>query len=155
MTAELPDYTDLESLDGVFHLPEGLVESSNLREMWEVIVSRMRKEAAHLPMSTVQMLLIERIATNYVILREKENRPIGHSQGFAHATVQKDFNTFWLTMTKEFNAMLGRTDSAVRRQAMGEVRDLLLGVLEELPTSGATKQDFIKMITVKFQEAGL
>lgn len=155
MTDNLPEYTELESLDGVFTLPPGLVESDELRHMWEVIVSRMRKEAVHLPMNTVQMLLIERIATNYVILREKENMPLGHSQGFAHATVQKDFNTFWLTMTKEFNALLGRTDTAVRRQAMGEVRDILLSVLEEVPVSGLSRAELQKKIVLKFQEAGL
>ena len=62
---------DFAPLDGAFYLPEH-IEDTNLRQLYEVLVSRMRREAATLPMNTVQQLLIERIAYNYIVMREKE-----------------------------------------------------------------------------------
>jgi hypothetical protein len=93
---------DLASLDVVFTLPVG-IENPMLVQMYEVLVHRMRREAQHLPMSTVQQLLIERIAMAYVVLRARE---IGAMEGFAHATEAKNANSFWLSMVEEFNQIL-------------------------------------------------
>src|SRR5690349_10250926 len=98
--------SNLEDLDAAFELPD-IVDDPKMRALYEVLVARMREEARHLPMNTVQQLLIERIATNYIVLRCKERGELG---GFAHTSVQKDYNTFWLTMTAEFNRMLGKGD---------------------------------------------
>lgn len=149
-----PSVSDLDSLDGVFELPDGVVEDQDLRTMYEVLVARMRREAEHLPMNTVQQLLIERIAMNYIVLRQKERNPIGSKEGFAHATVQKDFNTFWLSMTKEFNALLGRTDVAMRDAILGEVRDLILRTLAQVPDS-EVREDIKARFAMAFEQNGL
>lgn len=97
----------LDDLDYAFELTD-TVTDEKLRQLYEVIVHRMREEARHLPMGTVQQLLIERIAANYIILRSKERGELG---GFQHAGAQKDYNSFWLSMTAEFNRMLGKSEN--------------------------------------------
>lgn len=115
----------LDALDGAFHLPEN-VEDERLRTLYEVLVHRMRAEAKDLPMNTVQQLLIERIAYNYIVMRQRE---ADLENGFSTATAQKDFNTFWLSMTQEFNKMLVKAESMAgneRKQLLKEVQQLIL-----------------------------
>jgi hypothetical protein len=124
MTAASPE--DYAPLDEAFTLPPepgedtpGVHIPQQLRELFEFLVVRMRREAHHLPMNTVQQLLIERIAFNYIMLKAKERRPLGDDQGFQHAGIQKDWNTFWLSMTGQFNDLLLKnraSDEELRRQ---------------------------------------
>jgi hypothetical protein len=144
----------LDSLDAAFDLPETVCDDPGLRDLYEVIVQRMRREAQYLPMNTVQQLLIERIASNYIMLRMKERAPVGSSDGFAHASVQKDFNTFWLSMTREFNSLLATANSGNREAILGEVRDLVLSTLGEVrdPTQ---RQHLMLSFSQAFEAAGL
>lgn len=146
--------TPLDSLDAAFNLPAEVCDDGELRSLYEVIVARMRREAQYLPMNTVQQLLIERIATNYIVLKMKERSPVGASDGFAHASVQKDFNTFWLSMTREFNSLLERSDKGNRDAILGEVRDIVLLTLADVkdPTQ---RQDLMISFGRAFEAAGL
>ncbi len=110
----------LDELDAAFELPD-VIDDPKLRELYEVLVHRMREEARHLPMNTVQQLLIERIATNYIVLRYKERGELG---GFGSTSVQKDFNTFWLSMTQEFNRMLGKVEPLQGADRKALLRDM-------------------------------
>lgn len=120
----------LDDLDCAFTLPENITDEK-WRHLYEVLVVRMRREAAHLTMTTVQQLLIERIAYNYIVLRDKEARS-GTKEGFAHATAQKEFNTFWLTMTQEFNRQMRSTDQDFRDSLKQVVGQALTAVLDEI-----------------------
>jgi hypothetical protein len=118
----------LEDLDSAFELPD-VVQDEKLRALYEVLVHRMREEARHLPMNTVQQLLIERIAFNYIVLRSKERGELG---GFSHSGVQKDYNTFWLSMTAEFNRLLGKSEplSGLERKALlKEIQQIITNTL--------------------------
>ena len=126
------DFTDL---DGIFELPDH-ISNENLRTAYEVIVARMRRESRHVPMTTVQQLLIERIAYNYVILRNNENE-----QAFAHTTAQKDFNSFWLSMTHEFNSLVRITDAEYRDTLLKHVGKVIRDALiEEFPEAAGAIQ---------------
>ncbi len=125
----MTDIEDFASLDSAFYLPEA-VSDARLRALYETLVARMRREAKGLPMNTVQQLLIERIAFNYVIIRHKENVAMGEAEGFLTANAQKDFNTFWLSMTQEFNRLLTKPSDEKTRAAMfSEVKDVILETL--------------------------
>ncbi len=143
---------DLAALDGAFVLPEAVTDQ-NLRLLYEVLVARMREEARHLPMNTVQQLLIERIAYNYVVMRAKENGDMG---GFGSTSVQKDFNTFWLTMTAEFNRMLGKTGeplAASERKAL--LRDMQQIIMNTIATVAdpKTRGELLERLADAFQKA--
>lgn len=121
----------LDSLDLAFRLPDN-IEDANLRQLYEILVVRMRRESAHLPMNTVQQLLIERIAYNYIVMRWKEMQPVGNDGGFQHATQQKEYNTFWLSMTQEFNKQLRATDADYRAQVLKAMASVVADVLKEI-----------------------
>lgn len=108
-----------DDLARAFELPAWLNEENaqGLRELHSAIVSRLRSEARGMPMNTVQQLLLERIAYNYVVLKFKEE-----TNGFTTATQQKDFNTWWLSMTQEFNKLLMANQDKMREALLLEVQ---------------------------------
>jgi hypothetical protein len=140
----------LDDLDAAFTLPE-IVDDPKLRGLYEVLVHRMRKEAEPLPMNTVQQLLIERIAYNYIVMRCRENGELG---GFTTAAVQKDFNTFWLSMTQEFNKMLGKTETLngnERKALLREVQQLILSTVNASVNDPKTRSDLLVNMAAAFE----
>jgi hypothetical protein len=140
----------LDDLDAAFELPD-VIEDTKLRSLYEVLVSRMRNEAKNLPMNTVQQLLIERIAFNYIVMRSRERGELG---GFATAAIQKDYNTFWLTMTAEFNKMLSKTETlsgAERKTLMREVQQLILQTVNASVNDPKTRSDLLVNMAAAFE----
>lgn len=143
----------LQSLDAAFELPE-IVSDAKLRMLYEVLVHRMRKEAEHLPMGTVQTLLIERIAFNYVVLRSKERGELG---GFSNSSSQKDYNTFWLSMTSEFNRMLGKVEglgAADRKAVLKDVQSVIMGVLSTI-SDPRLRTELMEKMAAGFEARGI
>ncbi len=140
----------LDDLDAAFELPD-VVKDEKLRGLYEVLVFRMRDEAKHLPMNTIQQLLIERIAYNYIVLRSKERGELG---GFNTASIQKDFNTFWLSMTQEFNRMLGKTEpmNGVERKALlKEIQQLIISTVSASVPDAKTRSDVLVSLAAAFE----
>lgn len=146
--------TSLDSLDAAFELPDSVTDPK-LRELYEVLVARMRDEARHLPMNTIQQLLIERIACNYIVLRSKERGELG---GFGSTSVQKDFNTFWLSMTQEFNRMLGKGGEplagAERKQLLREVQQIVVSTVSQV-VDPKTRSVLLERMAANFEKAGI
>lgn len=120
-----------DELDIAFQLPTNITDP-DLRALYDVLVRRMRKEVAHLPMQTVQLLLIERIAYNYIIMRHKEAAESVAEGAFTHATQQKEFNMFWLAMTQELNKQMRTTDAEFKAQVMKTMASAVVGVLRDI-----------------------
>lgn len=145
---------DLTALDDAFDLPESVVADVKLRRLYEVLVARLRAEAAHLPMNTIQQLLIERIAFNYIVLRAKERGELG---GFAHSSVQKDYNTFWLDMTREFNRMLGKGEAmgaSDRKALLKDVQQIITSTLAGVEDPRLRAQ-LLEQMALKFETVGI
>lgn len=141
----------LDDLDAAFEPPEEVTDT-RLRALYEVLVQRMRNEARNLPMNTVQQLLIERIAYNYIVLRSKERGELG---GFAHANVQKDFNAFWLSMTQEFNRMLGKTENmngAERKAMLREIQQIIVDTVGASVNDPRTRSDILSNMAAAFEK---
>lgn len=144
----------LDDLDTAFELPDH-IEDVKLRQLYEVLVHRMRDEARNLPMNTVQQLLIERIAYNYIVLRSKERGELG---GFAHANVQKDFNAFWLSMTQEFNRMLGKTENMnanERKILLREIQQVIVTTVSSSVSDPKTRSDLLSNMAAAFETVKL
>lgn len=144
---------DMHELDAAFELPD-VIQDAKLRTLYEVLVARMRREASHLPMNTIQQLLIERIAYNYIVLRSKERGELG---GFAHSTVQKDYNTFWLTMTAEFNRMLGKSDVMNGHDRKALMRDMQAIIVNSVSGLRDPKEraEVLEKLAAEFEKAGI
>jgi hypothetical protein len=109
--------SDLDSLDVVFDLPDTITDD-RIRSMYEVLVHRMRREAANLPMTTTQHLLIERICTIYVSIRQRES---GAAAEFLSASDQKSINAFWLSLVAEFNKILKAPEADMKKALIKDV----------------------------------
>ncbi len=132
LSAELVKRTGgAEALDMFFTLPEW-IDSFELRSGYEIIVARMRKEAEHVPLNTIQNLLIERVAFNYVALKYMEKTMVGEAGGFESTDVLKNWNTYWLKMTAEFNNLLVRFKPDDRKAVIGQVKDIIITVLNTI-----------------------
>lgn len=140
----------LEDLDAAFELPE-IIEDPKLRGLYEVLVHRMRDEAQHIPMNTIQQLLIERIAYNYIVLRSKERGELG---GFNTASIQKDFNTFWLDMTREFNRMLGKGEAmntGEKKALLKEIQQVIVQTVSKTVADAKTRSDLLVNLATAFE----
>jgi hypothetical protein len=145
----------VEALDGFFQLPVW-VKKPELREGYEAIVARMRRECSHVPMNTVQQLLIERIAFNYIILKYREGAKMGTEAGFASPDAIKDFNTFWLKMTAEFNNLLVKFKPSDKEAVMGQVKDIVVEILATIPREHSDlRNDLVNRFVRTFERAGL
>jgi hypothetical protein len=144
---------DLSSLDAAFELSDQVVDPK-FRGLYEVLVARMRQEARHLPMNTVQQLLIERIASNYIYMRLRERGDLG---GFPSSAAQKDFNYFWLSMTQEFNRMLGKTDGGGgtdRKSLLKEMQEIIVKTVNTL-NDPKVRAEMLGKFAGAFEAAGI
>jgi hypothetical protein len=143
----------LEELDAAFELPD-IITDPKLRSLYEVLVHRLRLEAKDLPMNTVQQLLIERICYNYIVLRSKERGDLG---GFSHSTVQKDFNSFWLSMTAEFNRLLGKTEAVAgtERKSLGkQMQTIIMSTVAQV-SDVKVRSELLQKLATEFEKAGI
>jgi hypothetical protein len=148
MSQELTPVGSDDSLGGVFDLPEHLDVRS--RMMFSVITGRMRGEARLMPMATGQMLLMERMVTNYVIMRELEAERDVHNIPLMRYHAEQ-----WLKCTVEFNKMVSRTQSSQQREAyMERVTQVIMGSLEELEDI-AERRKIATMFMKAVEMAGL
>lgn len=144
---------DFRDLDAAFELTSSVTDP-RLRGLYEVLVNRMQNEAAHLPMNTVQQLLIERICSFYIVMKAKEAGNLG---GFGSNSVQKDWNTFWLTMTAEFNRMLGKVspmNGADRKALLREVQGIIVSNVNAVEDPKVRSELLMKMAAA-FENAGI
>lgn len=115
-----------DGLARAFRLPSFIREDEELVALYDETVARLREEAKGIPMNTVQSLLMERIATFYVTIKWRED-----NNEWAGVSQQKDFNTYWLALTSEFNTILQKNDDSLRQAMLLEIQSV---VLESLKT---------------------
>lgn len=142
------------SLDMFFVLPEW-VQDPEMRAGYEILVANMQSEAQHLPMNTMQQLLIERIAHNYVVLRMRERVPINEPGGFQTASAQKDFNTFWLDMTKEFNKQVARMPKGERDMLVETLAGVVNRVIQSANLEDEVVASIKRQLRAELREANL
>jgi hypothetical protein len=111
--------------------------------MWDGLIADMRRESQALPMNTMMSLLVERIATMYVMTRQREDA------GETDWDQLKEMQKLWLNFMSEFAAQLHRnsqtpedrfvarfkaalTAAARRAGPDATVRDLMPILAEEL-----------------------
>jgi hypothetical protein len=154
MSAEIARRTSgIDALDSFFELPAWVTDQA-MRNGYETVVARMRRECMHVPMNTVQQLLIERIAFNYILLKHKESAPLGTDDGFSSPEAIKDFNTFWLKMTAEFNNLLVKFRPSDKEAIMSQVKGLTEEILATLDNK-SIRNDLIHRFVTSYERAGL
>lgn len=133
-----------DDLARAFRLPGWVTEDPEMEALHGAIVTRLRNEARGMPMNTVQQLLLERIAYNYIVLKNKEE-----TNSFSTPTQQKDFNTWWLSMTQEFNKLLLANQDRMREAMLMQINDIIRGSLEII-TNPDERRDLRRKLAEEF-----
>lgn len=142
----LPDPLDgppLDGLDRAFQLPPAIEEDQSLVELHLEIVTRLRREAAGIAMNTVQNLLLERIATQYVMTKLREDT------GALSLRDMKEQNSVFLAMTQQFNNILVASEDKLRDALFKEMQNILMGSLDLIPDD-AVRRDVRRYLAGEF-----
>ncbi len=144
--------SDLSPLDGppadglerAFRLPENIAEDLEMAAIHQEIVTRMRREAAGIPMNTVQQLLMERIATSYVQAKMREE------SGQLTLRDIKDQNASWLAMTQEFNKLLQSSQDKLRDALFTEIQNVITSAIDDTVTDESTLRNLRRRLAGDF-----
>lgn len=132
----------------IFTLPEVLSEHPQLRMMYDDIIARLRSEANGLPMNTVQLLLLERIAFYYVVMKFSE------LNGGVSPLVVKDMIKHWQSMTTEFNRQLAAGHEKLRDALLLSVYEVVNKAVSEV-ADPEIKASLRQRLSGDFAEMGL
>src|SRR5688572_8166031 len=108
-----PVTTALQSsgLEEAFVMPPALLDGHpDLIGLYEELVANLRAEAFGIPMTSMQVILIERIATKYVLIKYRER------EGWLGVNAEKDANSQWLDLVKEWNRLLAGGHEQMRER---------------------------------------
>lgn len=139
--ADLPEVGRRDLPPEMYTLPAEF--GDDLQITYDVIVHNLRLEAQHLDLTTVQELLVERIAFNYCALRHRER-----TDGFTHEAAQRQLNSFWLDMTKEFNRLIQQNRQSDRDALVIKVAGIVRDVISQVSDQHTRRE-----LTVSFQDA--
>ncbi len=118
------DMPPARGLTRAFQLPDFIREDAELVALHQEIVDRLRGEADGMPMGTLSELLLERIAGFYVQIKYKEN-----TATFS-ANQQKEFNTYWLDLNKEFSRQMAAQNDTLWDAKAGEIYKVVSEALD-------------------------
>lgn len=118
------DAAPADGLERAFLLPPHVAADEGLLALHTEMVTRLRREAQGLPMNTLQQILIERIAGLYTQIKFKEEH-----QSFS-ANQQREFNTYFLDLTKEFNRLLQASDDKLREAMLNDIEKVFLEAVD-------------------------
>jgi hypothetical protein len=137
-------------LEGAFELPETAIPDLNYRMLHTALMHKLLDEAKHVPMTTAQYILIERIATTYIYIKYKE------SGGFdiLNPMVQDKLNVYLLSLLAQFQKMLAKATSEQDREAtFREVKDIITRVMSQ--SSSPAKREVLEELRTAFSNAGI
>jgi hypothetical protein len=88
-------------------------------------------------------------------MRFRENAPAGDPNAFVSAATQKDFNTFWLAMTQEFNKVLRAFSKSDRDLAVAQMRQIVTTAINAEVASVTTRKAIMSKTYDGLVEVGL
>ena len=135
-------------LEGAFRVPTNL-EGTELGDLHAEMTTQLRREAAGIEMTTNQLLLIERIVTTYVTIKDREE-----NDTWRGVSQQKEMNTYLLDLQKEFSKLLQANQEAQKRALLDQVLQVVMDGLE-LVEDNDVHQKVTNYLTRRFGELGL
>lgn len=134
--------------DLIFSRPQDLPD--DWYQTWDKLVSDMRKEAKALPMNTMMLLLVERIATNYIMVRMQEARGAANIDWEELRSMQK----LWLNFMTEFATQLHRNSQTPEQRFMAEFRTAVTAAMRKVGPD-ATVRDLMPVLAEEMAAFGL
>lgn len=115
------------SADSVFSLPEEMKESKRWSDLYEFMTQKLMQEAAGIPMTTVQTLLVERIATLYVTIRHREEH------GTFLPKEMKEYSDLWLSLAKQFSQLVKDNSENKSIEERQNFLHLIFSTIQDVP----------------------
>lgn len=156
MTDSLP-IEPLDELDGLFALPDSF-DDAELRRAYEVLVVKLRRElqaALAKSPTTLQLLVCERTALNYILIKKKDKVGVGPLHGWRHMTEVKEFNAFWMGLAETLNKMMIAGQADYRDSLLAQVGSAVNGVLKELVPDDQERAAMRSRIGAELASVGL
>ena len=122
-------------LEALFDAPERYENDSKWAGIHSELIRRMRSEASGLQMGTVQLTMIERIATYYTYMREREE-----SNERQRPADMKLANDLWQTLAVEFNKTLAASRDESRQGMLIEIQKIVLAAIDTLAEPAERKR---------------
>lgn len=144
----------MDNLEDIFDLPESLRGNPQLERWHREIVLRLRRESMGLPMKTVQMLLLQQIASHYVQMRRIEMAQPDFEDMNARDIANYERNRreqsqFWISMTQEFNRLLEKHQDKLLNKVIDDVQRLLKDALP-IVTDKVQRRELTRVLTEGF-----
>ena len=125
---EQNDAVQSSGLESAFGLPQAVVdEFPDLGALYTSMVANMRAEAFGIPMHSVQVLLIERIATKYILIKYRERK------GWVGINAEKDANAQWMDAVKEWNRLLAQGHEQMRERLLEQIEKIAQNGVNLIP----------------------
>lgn len=131
------------SAAAVFTRPQELPD--DWYRVWDSLIEDMRRESQALPMNTMMMLLIERIATMYVNVRRQE------AANALDAEDLRELNKLWLRMMNEFSTQLHRHSQTPEQRFVAGFKAALNSALRKAGPD-ATVRHLMPILAEELQE---
>jgi len=149
----LPPEEGVPELGPAFRLPAYIMDKPELVRIFEESVRKLQAESRGMPMHTVQEFLLERIATKYVLLKYREMYGAEANGHYIGVNAEKDANTHWLDLVKEWDKVLASGQEQMREAFITEFTSIALrGV--ELVEDKNTRQMLTRHFKEQFAAAG-
>ena len=97
-----------------FTPPPHIREHMELAELFDEIVERMRREAEGIPLETNQLLLLSKIAVDFVEMKYRDET------GWGGTNARKDANSQWLAMMAEWRQVLKDNKEKISEQIVAD-----------------------------------
>lgn len=138
-------------MQAAFALPAGVRDDPELVALHRQIIQQLQAESMGIPMHTVQELLLERIATEYILIKWRER-----SEGWVGLGVgaEDKAKTHWKNLVSEWNRVLERGQETLRNALVAEVTKISMRVLEIIEDDETRKAVRLRL-TEDFAAIGL
>lgn len=98
-----------------FTPPEHIRDHAELNGLYEEIVRRMREEAEGIPLETNQLLLLSKIAQDFVEMKYRDE-----TNTWQGTNARKDANAQWLSMMAEWRQVLKDNKDKISEQIVSD-----------------------------------
>ena len=127
----------------VFRLPALLRNDPHYVALYEDFARRLQHDASGLSLNTLQVAIIERIASGYVIMRWHEDYP----NSWVGLNTEKDFVQNWRGLVSEFNRALASGEDKRRDALKVTYQNIMLGALDLIKDTELKKLVLAHLVT--------
>lgn len=139
-------------LGRAFRVPKYIRDDEELMDLFNEMVTLLRRESAGLPMTTLQTVLLERISTTYVIIKYREE----HGWEGLGVNAEKEMKAQWTDWLKEWNRLIASGQDKLRDQMLHDVVEVMKNNLTvELIPDKPTLQNVRLVLMEKLSKLGV